>query len=353
MEAAKKQNLDAKKVTADKVLAVKDKGSKDTDADNRSSKCVSDNRNSKDPVTKIEVRTEPKNTQSTTKGTTEATKNTVEKSAYKTVYNQSQFSNIDKITATPNETKTQTKVIKLDKPKMLESKPENAVKTDIKIAKVEPAKTVANKPSVTNPSTTNSPKVATNAKASGGTPKGTTKPATTTTKDDDEIQPTPKKEILPAKPNEMKTNVKTTNEEPSKATVKEATKSVYDPLANKPTTTNPANKTGSKPCEVKKPLVKAAKLTPPIVKGPTKITSKPFTNTPKKEVKFRTAKIKKFNTKITKNVHKTVKSYKDPARSIRNRKDKNNEGDFDELSDHDILALLSSGIVLDECSGSD
>ncbi|XP_053621019.1 uncharacterized protein LOC128681260 isoform X2 [Plodia interpunctella] len=116
---------------------------------------------------------------------------------------------------------------------------------------------------------------------------------------------------------------------------------------NKPITATPnAHKKQLTPQQKKNPSAQNRTTQAKSAPTQTKANANKVKPTPKGQIETAQAKPQaKFTSKAQEIKKKSyVKTKKDPLKG---------KGDFEELDDHDILALMSGGIVLDECSGSD
>ncbi|KAJ8706093.1 hypothetical protein PYW07_010870 [Mythimna separata] len=242
----------------------------------------------------------------------------------------------------PDNTKTPENVTV--KTENVPAKPKEETKTENSTKDKVVSKPVENKTVVNKPTTENKP-VAANKAAS--------KPVV-------ENKTTPNKTAVE---NKTATNKPAVNNTASKTPVKPVTEK---PVANKPTpekaVTKPTvqNKTVTKPTADVKPAAnttvnKTAVANKPAVVNKTAVANKPVAATKPAATNKPTATNKTVAKPAVQN--KEVKKPQATPKfndSVKKTADKSSKlDDYDELDDRDILALMSEGIVLDECSGSD
>lgn len=116
------------------------------------------------------------------------------------------------------------------------------------------------------------------------------------------------------------------------------------PVITKPVAANTANKSDVAKNSNEKPIASNPATSKP-VKANTATKSEPIINSD-------TTKNSKEKPIASKLIAKAKTTAKKKDLSAQN-KEKKPPNDYDELDDEDILALISDGIVLDQCSGSD
>ncbi|XP_050555713.1 uncharacterized protein LOC118276710 isoform X3 [Spodoptera frugiperda] len=149
---------------------------------------------------------------------------------------------------------------------------------------------------------------------------------------------------------------KVANEKPAanKADEKPAEQPVTKvPVENKPSVN--ITKVANKPVVANKPAEKKQVVENKNVKAvPVKNVAKPVA---RNEIKKPNSNVNNIAKKPTPNTNnsgkKPISTPVKTATKFANKKESKVESDNDELDDQDILALMSEGIVLDECSGSD
>lgn len=252
------------------------------------------------------------------------------------------------------------------KPNIATNKPENVAKVDKNInqtkivSKTVENKITSNKPVVdnktaVNKSAVNKPTVENNIPVN--------KPAV-------ENKTSVDKAVLPNKPaveNKIPVNNPTANSKTAVNNAATVNKSAVKPAVdNKTAVINPTieNKTNKATVENKTAVNKATVgnkklVNMPAVANKTAVTKQPIEN---KVVTKPTQTNSKNNDTVKKPSSSPVKPQikitdaKVGTVTTQNKLEKKTdkvESDYDELDDHDILALMSEGIILDECSGSD